>query len=66
MKLTGDLFVGVPGRDQSEHLDLACSQVVIGSMISYLGGDLRGDSLAAAWTLRMVSRSSLCTWPFNM
>src|SRR5258708_38222378 len=46
-KLTGDLFVRAPGRDQPEHRDLARRQVLVRGMLSQLGGDLRGYSLLA-------------------
>src|SRR5271155_3901823 len=44
-ELSGDHLVRVPARDQSEHIDLACGQLVIRGMVSQLHGDLRGYSL---------------------
>src|SRR5580700_5237145 len=44
-ELSGDHLVSVPARDQSEHIDLACGQLVIRGMVSQLRGDLRGYSL---------------------
>ena len=43
-KLAGNRFVRVPGCDQPEHGNLAWGQIVLGGMLSQLGGNLRWDS----------------------
>src|SRR5882724_7337298 len=46
-ELTGDLFVRVSARYQTEHIDLAWRQLLVRGMLSQFGGNFRGYSLLA-------------------